>query len=268
MAGETGGMLPETLQRLAEYFDNRDKLAKKVKGAMAYPVFAMTFIVAIVIFIMAFIVPRFRAIFSQIGSELPGFTKAFMGFYDVLYYNIAYIIGFFLLAIIAVVFISRTPRGHYIFSRIALAVPLMGKILKQAFVSMFCRTMSTLLGSGVSVLEVFDILSTMSKNDIIKKAVAVTRERIVAGANISSAMASSGFFPNLVVKMTQVGEESGSLSKVLNKTSDYYERKIDSTITTAMSLLEPIMIVTVGGVVLVVVLALYLPIFSMSNVSR
>jgi len=132
---------------------------------------------------------------------------------------------------------------------------------------MFCRTMATLLIAGVSVLEVLDILATMTNNDIIKSAVIHTREHIVSGSNIASGMAVAGFFPNMVVKMIQVGEESGSLPKVLDRTSDYYERKVDAIVTTAMSLLEPIMIVTVGAIVLIVVLALYLPIFSMSEVT-
>jgi type IV pilus assembly protein PilC len=125
--------------------------------------------------------------------------------------------------------------------------------------------MATLLAAGVPVLEVFNILSTMTNNDIIKSAIIQTRERLVGGSNISLGMASTGFFPNMVVKMIQVGEETGSLSKVLDTTSNYYERKVDSTIMTLMSLLEPIMIITVGAIVSVIVLALYLPIFSISG---
>ncbi len=266
LAGETGGNMPEALRRLAVYFDNRDKLGKKVKGAMAYPVFVLGFIILIVIFIMAFIIPRFRVIFDQIKGGLPAFTQAFMGFYDMVRYNLVYIIGSIsALVIFAVLAHTRTKKGHYIFSKIALTLPLLGKISSQAFVATFCRTMSTLIAAGVSVLEVFDILSVMTNNDIIKAAIMRTREQIVEGSNISSSLAASGFFPNMVVKMIQVGEESGSLSKVLDRTSDYYERKVDATITTVMGLLEPIMIVTVGGIVLVVVLALYLPIFSMSD---
>ena len=268
LAGETGGSLPEALRRLAEYFDNRDKLAKKVKGAMAYPVFVIGFIVVIVIFIMAFIVPRFTVIFDQIGGRLPAFTRAFMAFYDMLRFNLLYIIGSVLaVVILASLTYSKSKKGHYLFCRIALGLPLLGKIFSQAFVATFCRTMSTLIAAGVSVLEVFDILSVMTNNDIIKAAIMRTREQIVEGSNISLSLAASGFFPNMVVKMIQVGEESGSLSKVLDRTSDYYERKVDSTITTVMSLLEPIMIVTVGAIVLVVVLALYLPIFSMSDMA-
>ncbi len=268
LAGETGGNLPESLKRLAEYFDNRDKLARKVKGAMAYPIFVFSFIVVIVIFIMTFIIPRFRSIFDQFGGELPAFTRAFMGFYDIVRFNVFYIMGTaFVLIFVGVTAYTKSKKGHYIFSRIALSIPLIGKIISQAFIVVFCRTMATLLASGVSVLEVLEILSAMTDNDIIKTAIVETKESVVGGANISSSLAASGFFPNMVVKMIQVGEESGSLARVLDRTSNYYERKVDSMITTVMSLLEPVMIVTVGGIVLVVVLALYLPIFSMSAVS-
>jgi type IV pilus assembly protein PilC len=264
LAGETSGNLPGALKRVAEHFESRDRLAKKVKGAMAYPIFVLCFIVLIVAFIMAFIIPRFRTIFDQFGGQLPAFTRAFMGFYDFTKNNIIFIIGSFFMIGCAFVLISKTPKGHYAFSKIALKFPLLGKIVSQAFVATFCKTMSTLLSAGVSVLEVFDILTTMTNNDIIKDAVVRSREHIVQGSSVSLSLATAGFFPNMVVKMIQVGEESGSLPQVLDRTSDYYERKVDATIGTVLGLLEPIMIVTVGGIVLVVILALYLPIFSMS----
>ena len=265
LAGETSGNIASAMGKLAQYFDNRDKLARKVKGAMAYPVFVLSFIILIVIFIMAFIVPRFRKIFDQIGGTMPAFTRGFMAFYDLLRYNLHFIIGGIILLIFATTAISRTRRGHVVFSKIALIVPLFGKILTQAFVATFCRTMSTLLASGVSVLEAFNILTGMTNNDTIKSAITQTRDSIVGGSNISASMSSAGFFPNMVVKMIQVGEESGSLPEVLEKTSEHYERKVDSMVTTLMSLLEPIMIISVGGVVSVVVIALYLPIFTMSD---
>jgi type IV pilus assembly protein PilC len=266
LAGESSGTLSEVLRRLAEHFDSRDKLAKKVRGAMAYPVFVVGFIVLIVIFIMAFIIPRFRTMFTQFGGKLPAFTRGFMGFYDILCHNLLYIIGAVVLLIIFMVTVSKTEKGHLFFSKLALVFPLFGKVIKGAFVAMFCKTMATLVGAGVSMLDIFEILSGMTNNDVIKTAIIQARERIVGGLNISRSMASVGFFPNMVVKMIQVGEESGSLSTVLERTSVHYERKVDTTITMMTSLLEPIMIVTVGAIVLVVVLALYLPIFSMSDV--
>jgi type IV pilus assembly protein PilC len=265
MAGEISGNIASAMGKLAQYFENRDKLAKKVKGAMAYPIFVLSFIILIVIFIMAFIVPRFRKIFDQIGGTLPAFTRGFMGFYDVLRYNIIYIIVAVFVLIVLTKLAYRTKKGHYTFSRILLAVPMFGKIFSQAFVATFCRTTSTLLAAGVSVLEAFNILTGMTDNDVIRSAVLKARENIVGGSNISQSMSSAGFFPNMVIKMIQVGEESGSLPEVLEKTSEHYERKIDAAITTLMSLLEPVMIISVGGVVSVVVIALYLPIFTMSD---
>ncbi|MHC4113411.1 MAG: type II secretion system F family protein [Planctomycetota bacterium] len=187
-----------------------------------------------------------------------------MNFYEILSSHVLHLIGLSVVTVITIVFLSKTKKGHYFFSRLALTLPLLGKILSQAFVATFCKTMATLLAAGVSVLEVFDILSTMSNNDVIRSAVSQARERIVGGTNLSLSMSEAGFFPNMVVKMTQVGEESGSLPKVLERTAMYYERKVDATITTVMGLLEPLMIVVVGAIVLIVVLALYLPIFSMS----
>ncbi|MHC4259090.1 MAG: type II secretion system F family protein [Planctomycetota bacterium] len=269
LAGEVGGTLPTSLRRLAEYYDNRDKLSKKVKGAMAYPIFVITFILLILIFIMTFIIPRFRVIFDQLGGELPAFTQAFMGIYDGIRNNMIYIIGTSLFLVISCVLVYRkTRKGHYFFSKIFLVFPLLGSLFRQAFIATFCRTMSTLISAGVSVLEGLDILAEMPNNDIIRSAITKTREHIVQGSNISLSLATAGFFPGLVIKMVQVGEESGSLPNVLDRTASYYERKVDTTITSLMSLIEPVMIVTIGAIVLVVVLALYLPIFSMSDMAR
>ncbi|MHC4431681.1 MAG: type II secretion system F family protein, partial [Planctomycetota bacterium] len=161
MAGETGGNMADALSRMAAYFDGRDKLAKKLKGATAYPIFVLSFIVLIVIFIMAFIVPRFRMIFEQLGGQLPLFTRIFMGFYDILAGNILYIIGSVVALIMSCVFISRTNKGHRFFSKVSLRIPLLGKVFSQAFIAMFSKTMSTLLSAGVSVIEVFDVLIGM-----------------------------------------------------------------------------------------------------------
>jgi len=265
VAGEASGNMADAMQKLAEYFESRDKLAKKVKGAVAYPIFVFSFIVLIVIFIMAFIVPRFRTIFDQLGGQLPAFTQSFLAFYDSLRHSFPYLIGAVLLVVASIVIASKTTRGHRLLSVVVLKLPLFGKIISQAFLANFCRTMATLLAAGVSLLDVLEILSTMSKNDVVRSAVEKTRQHILSGSNISLSMAAAGFFPNMVVKMAQVGEESGSLPLVLEKTSIHYERKVDATITTMTSMLEPLMIVTVGAIVAVIVVALYLPIFTMSD---
>jgi len=269
LAGESGGNLALSLRRVAEYFDSRDKLARKVKGAMAYPAFVLAFILLILTFIMTFIIPRFRVIFTQIGGRLPTFTRGFLAFYDAIYFNLPFIIAGVLVLILAgVVFYSKTYAGHLLFSRIALRLPMMGKIFKQAFLTTFCRTMATLIEAGVPVLDAFDILSAMARNDVIRGAIDQAKEYVVQGSSVASGMTAAGFFPKVVVKMVDVGEQSGSLSRVLDRTADYYERKVDSTITTLLSLLEPTLVITIGAIVLVVVIALYLPIFEMSNITR
>jgi type IV pilus assembly protein PilC len=265
LAGETSGNLANVVGKLAEYYDNRDKITKKVKGAMAYPLFVLTFIVLIVVFIMAFIVPRFRGIFDQMGGTMPAFTRGFMAFYDMLAHNILYMLGALVLSIFLFVSFTKTPKGHYWLSKTILKIPVFGKIISYTFVTTFCKTTSTLLIAGVSVLDAFNILTGMTNNDIIKSAILQTKENIEGGSNISSSMSATGFFPNMLVKMIQVGEESGSTAEVLEKTSEHYERKVDTAITALMSLLEPVMIVTVGAIVSVIVIALYLPIFTMSD---
>jgi type IV pilus assembly protein PilC len=266
LAGETSGNLPDALKRLAQYYDGRDKFSKKIKVALAYPIFVLFFIILLVVFMMAFIIPRFKMIFEQLGGELPAFTRMFMNGYDTIVHNLVYILGTLFIVIFSFSWTyNKTLKGHIFFSKKFLGIPLLGKLIKYAFVAMFCKTMAALLNAGVSVLEVFTILSTMSNNDVIKAAVTKTRERIVEGSGISASMVSVNFFPTMVNKMIQVGEESGSLPSMLERTAEFYERKVDTMLTALLSLLEPIMIVTVGSVVLLVVLALYMPIFTMGK---
>jgi len=264
MAGETGGSLPMALQRLAKYYEGRDKLIRKIKGALSYPIFISVFVTLIVVAVMVFVIPRFQVIFKQMKGEMPAFTRAFMGIYDVIMHNALY--GLMLIIFIVVIFSMyyKSKKGQEQLSKMFLSTPFIGKLISQSFFSMFCKTMSTLLSSGVSVVQALDILKNMTKNEQIKSSVLQVKGRIVEGSNIATAMSDTGFFPSVVSKMVQVGEESGSLPAVLDKTGDYYEKKVDTAITALMGILEPIMIVIVGSVVLVIVLALYLPVFSMS----
>jgi type IV pilus assembly protein PilC len=269
LAGETSGNLSIAMQQLASYFTDRDKLAKKLLTATTYPLFVFTFIVFIVIFIMAFIVPRFKLIFKQFGGQLPPFTQMFLNIYDFLHSNIIYVIVFlFLFTTLSIMAYTLTEKGHYIFSKIKLRIPLLGNLFVQSFIVMFCKTMATLLAAGVSIIEIFDILIAMTDNDVVKNAIIRTKKYIIEGSNIHLSAAATGFFPGLVIKMIQVGEESGSLSQVLNKTAEHYERKVDTSINIVTSILEPIMIITAGSIVMVVIIALYLPIFSISKVLR
>jgi len=268
MAGETSGNLGHALHTLAEYFENKDKLAKRIRGALAYPVFVVGMINVIILAIMVFVVPRFRRIFDQLGGELPGFTRTFMRLHEMACHNALYLIMLVAAVIALLVLLSRTKRGHAILSRLVLRIPLFGRLVSEVFVATFCTTMATLLEAGVPVLDVFDILRNMTGNDVMGSAIAKAKKHLTDGSNIAASLASAGFFPNMVVKMTQVGEESGSLSPILRKTSEHYERKISATIDAAIGLLEPALIVTIGIIVLVAIIALYLPVFSISDMSH
>ena len=268
IAGETSGDLGQALRTLAEYFDSRDRIRKKIQSAVSYPIFVLSLITVIVIGIMTLIVPRFQMIFTQLGGKLPAFTRAFMGFYEIVRYNTLYVVIAVVSVAVGAVMMSRTKSGHRFLSRAVLRLPLFGKLFSEAFVAMFCKTIATLLEAGVPVLEAFEILRGMSTNDVIITAITRVKQHVTGGSNVALGMAASGFFPNLVIKMAQVGEESGSLPAILRKTSDHYERRITATIDTLTRLMEPVMITTVGAVVLVVVIALYLPIFTISDVAH
>ena len=264
MAGETGGSLTTTLVRLAEHYENRDKLIRKVRGALAYPAFVVGFIILIVVVLMTLIIPRFSAMFDQFGGELPAFTKGFMAVYDAIVHNVPVLLVISVVAVVSLVFYVKTKKGHEKLCRFMLSLPVFGKIILMAFVAMFCKTLATLISAGVPVLESFQILAGMTDNDVLRNGVLSTREKMVEGMSVSQSMEKVGFFPGVAVKMVQIGENSGSLSSVLDKTSEYYEKKVDSLVSLLLGMLEPILIICVGAIVLVVILAMYLPIFSMS----
>ena len=264
MAGETGGSLTKTLTRLAEHYENRDKLIRKVRGAMAYPAFVIGFIILIVVVLMTLIIPRFSSMFEEFNGELPAFTRGFMAVYDALMHNMPLILVVGVVTTVGLTFYTKTKKGHERRCKFMLALPLFGKIILMAFVAMFCKTLATLISAGVPVLDAFQILSSMTNNVILKSGVLNTREKMVEGMSLSQSMEKVGFFPGVSIKMAQIGENSGSLSSVMDKTSEYYEKKVDGLVSALLGLLEPILIVCVGGIVLVVILAMYLPIFSMT----
>ncbi len=268
MAGETGGNIAAAFHRAAVYYTERDRLVRKVKKAIAYPAFVFGFVILVVIAMMVLVIPRFKEIFDSFGEgQLPAFTQAFMGVYNIAAANWHYIIGGFIIAVIMIVLLYKhSPGFHRICSRLFLRVPLFGNLIKFAFLSTFCKTMSNLLRAGVPVLESFEIMIETNNNDIITEKLQQARDGIVSGMSIVSSMSATGFFPNMALKMVKAGEDSGSLWRTLERTADYYEEKVDATIAMMTSLLEPIMIIFVGGIVMTVVLALYLPIFQLSDI--
>ncbi len=267
LAGETSGDLSLALSRVAKHYQTCDQLRRKIIKALLYPAFVLAFVMVVVSVLMIFVIPRFREVFVEMGGSIPAFTQTFMSAYDTLVHNVHYIAIVVTLTVLsASVLHTKTKRGHQFFSKLSLRIPMIGRVLKQAFVVRYCRTMSNLLNGGVPVLDVFQILKDMTTNDVTRSAVMHTNEKVIEGSGIAEGMADSKFFPNMVVKMVQAGEKSGSLPQVLDKTGDYYEEQMDATIATLIAMLEPAMIMIFGVIVFVTVLALYLPVIELSNI--
>jgi type IV pilus assembly protein PilC len=187
-AGEASGTLCAVLTRLADYYDRRDDLNRKVRKAIAYPAFIVGFVVVVLVVMMTLIIPRFMEIFDSFGSKLPGFTKGFMEVYKFVIHNVHYGVGLAAGAVILLVVINRTAAGHRLFSRVRLRLPIMKTIIRYAFVATFGRTMATLLGAGVSVLNAIEILEGMTKNDIIRDVLARSKAQIAEGVGVAMSM--------------------------------------------------------------------------------
>lgn len=264
MAGETSGSLSNSLHRLAEYYQERDKLVRKVRGAMAYPIFVVCFILIIIVVLMTLIVPRFQVMFDTFKGELPAFTRGFMAVYHGIVNHLLLLLMMLAFLIAGVVIASRTKPGQAVLHRLELNFPLLGRIKRMAFICMFCRTLASLVAAGVSILDAFLILADMTPNQLLRNGVLLARQKMTEGTSMADSLQACGLFPGVAVKMTLIGEQSGSLVPVLEKTGDFYARKVDELVSMMLGLLEPFLIVTVGAIVLTVLLAMYLPIFSMS----
>jgi type IV pilus assembly protein PilC len=262
-AGEAGGILDTILKRLAIYIEKSVKLKGEVKSAMIYPI-AIIVIAAIVVgAILWKVIPTFAALFAGLGAELPWATRAVMKASDLLVsYGWLLIIGLVLISY-AVKSYYATEKGRRIIDAILLKTPILGNILRKVAVARFCRTLSTLLASGVPILDGLDITARTAGNAIIEDAIQVTRSSIERGETISVPLRETNVFPSMVVQMINVGETTGALDAMLSKIADFYEEEVDTAVAGLLTLMEPVMIALLGGVVGGIVIAMYLPIFDL-----
>jgi len=264
-AGEESGALPSVLARLGDYLEARDALANKIKAASAYPAFIAGFFVIAVAGIMLFLIPQFEKIFSDFALDLPPITKFLIGTSRFIGNNLLW--EFLLLAIGAYLFWrwKGTPAGRHKIDELMIRAPVMGKLVLKASVARFSRTLGTLMQNGVPVVSALEIVGQTSGNLVVKEAIDNVMVGVVNGATISEKLAESPVFPKMVVSMVAAGEGSGSLPQMLDKISDFYTREVDAAIAGLTSMIEPALIVGLGGIVTVVVLAIYLPIFQMAT---
>jgi type IV pilus assembly protein PilC len=264
-AGEAGGILDTILQRLSVYIEKAVKLRSQVRSAMIYPV-AVIFIAAIVVAVILLkVIPTFAALFTSLGAELPLPTR-------IVIYASNFLARYFIFVVIAIAAMAygvrryyRTYRGRRVIDGLLLKAPILGTILRKISVARFCRTLATLTSSGVPILESLDITARTAGNAIVEDAILETRKSVEGGKTIVEPLKESNVFPNMVVQMIGVGEQTGALDAMLNKIADFYEDEVDVAVQGLVKLMEPVMIFILGVIIGGIVIAMYLPMFTLIN---
>jgi type IV pilus assembly protein PilC len=264
-AGEAGGILDTILQRLSVYIEKAVKLSQQVKAALIYPIAVIVIACIVVAVILLKVIPTFAALFTSLGAELPFPTRVVIA---ASHFLARYFI-FFIIGIAAAIFAFRryyaTYRGRRVVDGLILKVPILGQIMRKIAVARFCRTLATLTSSGVPILEALDITARTSGNAIIEDAIQDVRKSVEGGKTIVEPLRDSGVFPNMVVQMIGVGEQTGALDQMLNKIGDFYEDEVDASVAVLVKLLEPVMIFILGTIIGGIVIAMYLPMFTLIN---
>ncbi len=264
-AGEAGGILDTILQRLSVYIEKAVKLRSQVRSAMIYPVAVIVIAAIVVAVILLKVIPTFAALFTSLGAELPFPTRVVIAASNIL----ARYFIFFLAALAAMAYgvrrYYRTYRGRRVIDGLLLKAPILGMILRKIAVARFCRTLATLTSSGVPILESLDITARTAGNAIVEDAILETRKSVEGGKTIVEPLRDSNVFPNMVVQMIGVGEQTGALDAMLNKIADFYEDEVDVAVQGLVKLMEPVMIFILGIIIGGIVIAMYLPMFTLIN---
>jgi type IV pilus assembly protein PilC len=264
-AGEAGGVLDVILQRLAGFMERMEALKRKIIGASIYPAVVITIAVAVVLAIMTFIVPKFEEVFRQVRVPMPGLTLMLMAISNFIKspVGLGCILGAPFILIVIVKVWGRTKGGRLTIDRLKLNAPLIGTIIKKSVISRFCRTLGTLLQSGVPILEALAIVKNATGNEVVSNAIGTVHDSIREGESIAEPLAACGVFDDIVINMIDVGEETGELDKMLLKIADNYDAEVDAAVSALMSVMEPILIVGLGFTVGFIVVALFLPLISL-----
>ena len=264
-AGEMGGVLDEVLERLAGFMEKDFSLKKKVKSALTYPVVILVMAMGIVFFLVTYILPTFVTLFEGMSLKLPLPTQILIVVTKGARNPMVFIPCFFLAVGLAFVInqYGKTPGGKKQFDMLKLNVPIFGMLNRKVSISRFCRTLGTLLSSGVPIMQALEIVGKASGNEIIAITVTKVRESIREGESIASPLGASGMFPPMVTQMVAVGEETGNLDAMLSKIADFYDTEVEYMLASLTSMLEPIMIVGMGGVVGFIVISVFLPLYQL-----
>ena len=263
-AGEVGGILDTILQRLAAYIEKAEKLKSRIKGAMTYPIIVVAIAVLVIAVILIFVIPVFQEMFSSFGKALPVPTQLVVNLSEFLKGNIHYVIGALIVFVFAFKKYRNTKKGRKQTDALALKLPVFGNLLKKTAVARFTRTLGTMISSGVPILDALEIVAKTSGNVILEEIIYDVRSAIAEGQTIAEPLSEAEIFPRMVVQMISVGEATGALDTMLNKIADFYDDEVDAAVEALTSMLEPLLMVFLGGSIGGLVIAMYLPIFQMA----
>jgi type IV pilus assembly protein PilC len=264
-AGEMGGMLDTILNRLATYIEKAEKLKRKVKGAMVYPSVVLSIALIVIAILLVFVIPVFQEMFEGLGGELPGITQFVVDLSEFLRNNIIYIIAAMVMLFFAFNRFKATEKGRTTVDKIMLGLPVFGMLLKKSAIANFTRTLQTMTSSGVPILDGLGIVAATSGNKVVEKAILDTRTSISEGKTIAEPLSKSGIFPPMVTQMISVGESTGALDTMLGKIADFYEDEVNAAVDAITALIEPFMMVFLGGTIGFMLLAMYMPIFKIAG---
>lgn len=264
-AGEAGGILEGILLRLAEYQEANERLKRKVKKAMMYPMIVLIVAILVVIVLMMFVIPQFAAIFEQGGGVLPLPTRIVMGISDFLKdYFLVWFSGV-ILSIVGIVYMLKVPQLRHKFDTFKLKAPMFGDLETKSSVARFARTLGTLLNAGVSIIDALHVTAKTAGNMKVEESIIRIATSISGGKPIAEPMKDAGIFPPMVIQMTSVGERTGGLGTMLIKVADFYDEEVDAAVDTLTSMIEPLIIVFLGGFIGFILVAMYMPMFSLSD---
>ncbi|MBF5044734.1 type II secretion system F family protein [Aggregicoccus sp. 17bor-14] len=264
-AGEVGGILDNILNRLAQYREKAEKLKRKVKSAMTYPVIVLCVAVGVVALLLLKVTPTFAKMFSDFGSALPGPTQFVVDMSEWLQAYIFHLMGSIAAVIFSMVYFYRHPKGRRISDKVMLKMPVLGPVLRKVAVARFTRTLGTMISSGVPILDALDVTAKTAGNRTVEDAILYVRTKISEGKNIAGPLLETKVFPSMVVQMIGVGEATGAMDTMLNKIADFYDDEVDTAVAGLTAMIEPIMMVFLGGIVGGFLIAMYLPIFSIAG---
>ncbi len=260
-AGEIGGALDTILIRLAGYREKADRLARKVKGALVYPIVVAIVAGGVTFAMLTFIVPVFAKMFGGLGAELPAPTQIILNISNFLRSNLVTMVILLIAIIVAAKLALRSPNIKFGFDKFKLHMPLLGDLIRKSAISRFTRTLSTLMSSGVSILDALEITAKTAGNLVLQQAIRKSMYSIAEGETITQPLKDSGVFPPMVTQMISVGEKTGGLDEMLSKIADFYDEEVDAAVAALTSIIEPVIIVFMGAVIGGILIAMYLPMF-------